>query len=944
MSAASPRGKALPPRPTQDLGNGGQEAYGSTHKENMDPRNSSSATRNARMEPPPASGKTVLEGYRNSIMDGVEEKPRYNPVSVGWLGRMDALQEADGSGQLNPTRPQSSTLLNVNDSIQIHLLVETALGDSKEFEILSQEEVDDLKKQCRILAQRIEQTRQSLTIQTKYRDAANSMAKLYMSSDKKKSFDGQDGTRRSIFGHARNRSDSVKEADQERVASEKKCEDLALELWNLEKRLMDDHSRLLKHTAGILQMTHKGPKKVSKEQEGAQQQGIPGSPESMYTYSNARNSVDQFNDEFFFDERSLYRAADRLDGFGIMGRDDLSSQSTGPSKDLMQMISNTEQKLEDLNSRLREVIIRANPDRETTYSAPPRKGASLDSGATLQSHLEYLERGIVTIDQENGAQSARVQQQSEAAMEQTLQELNNGVRNILLTYNPSRPEPPQLTGNGLNDQLRYFQDIIGAVATELSSASSTATKSAGNQGNLEQMETVMMGLWELIQSGEQDQRQRKADRRRTRTAQNMPDDEDDSPDDDSELNENFTLQGFSSMVQWLYSQATRLKDQKKVLQRQIKQQRELNSKSDETKDAEMAQKVEELRRTQDLLTRTEANAHDVRRQLSDMMEKLEDQNNQHLMREQARSVGESATVKQAQEELNRSNLKLQQIEQELNARTQAIRQVEDELDSRNRTIADLEEKLQDMKDDQAIGNAELQSKIAGSESKIASLTQELAAAATAKALTEQSFEEKQKAIDAKEKEMEDMNMEIAELRTEVTIARAELDGAYGSRAQRAAQVAANPAIQKEIDTLTQRNASLAAEIAVLQNKATVNPESDAKMATLKKELEETIEEFEQMTKASIEWEKERESLEGTIDTLRDERESLEAQLRDEKVRWLGMTSPSHDGTMVPATTSTTVLRNEFKKMMRDTRAESLKALRVRDHSQFPLIYYLVFTG
>ncbi|PVH79703.1 hypothetical protein DL98DRAFT_375468, partial [Cadophora sp. DSE1049] len=824
-------------------------------------------------------------------MNGFEEKPRYNPM--------------------NPTRPQSSTLLNVNDPIQVHLLVETALGDSKEYEILSQEEVDDLKKQCQVLTQRIEQTRQNLAIQSKYRDAAISMAKLYSPSDKK---DGQDGRRerRSIFGHNRNSSDSVKEADQERIASEKKCEDLALELWSLEKRLMEPQTRLLKHTAGILQMTHKGPKKMPKGQGGSQQQGIPGSPESMYTYSNARSSMEPIHDEIFFDERSFYKSADRLDGFDIGGRDSFV-QSKGPSKEQMQMIANTEQKLESLNNRLREVIVKVNPEREATYGAPPfsrtnRDGKSAEAGTTLQSHLEYLEQGINTIDQESAGQSTKVQVQSEAAMEETLEELNGEIRNLLLPYDPNRPEPPRLTGNGLNEQLGYFQEIIGAVEVELSKASSTANKSMGNSDNLEQMQTVMMGLWDIIQSGEEDQRQRKAERRQTRTAQNLPQDEDDSPDEGDDPSEKFSIQAFSTKVQWLYSQATRLKDQKKVLQRQIKQQRELNNKSDAAKDAEMVQKAEELRRTQDLLTRTEADADNVRQQLSDMMEKLDETNQRELMRDQTRSKDESAAIQQAQEELSTRAQKIQQIENEL--------------------------KLQDMKDDQSIGNAELQGKMADSESKIATLTQELAAAAAAKVTFEKGAQEKEQALAAKEKEMEDMNMEIARLQTEVTIARAELDGAYGSRAQRAAEVAANPAIQKEIDTLTKSNSSLAAEIAALKEKGTSSPDADAKMATLKKELEETIEEYEQMTKASIEWEKERESLEGTIDKLRDERENLEAQLSDEKVRWLGMKSPGFDGSgsagggLPPGSTSTTVLKNEFKKMMRDTRAESAKALRV----------------
>ena len=804
------------------------------------------------------------------------------------------------TSQMNPTRPQSSPLLNLNDPIQVHLLVETALFDSKEYEILSQEEVDDLKKQCQYLTQRIEQTRQNLAIQSKYRDAAISMAKLYSPTEKKKVGDSPDPkkSRRSILGHNRQGSDQVREAEQERMASERKCEELAAELFSLEKRLMEPQSKLLKHTAGILQMTHKGPKKTPKGPGNQQQPGIPGSPESMYTYSNARSSMEPIGDEFFFDERSAYKSADKLDDFGEMDRESvIGPPPKSQAREQMQIITKTEQKLEALNSRLREVIVKANPQRGASYAPPPSRS---NPGETLQSHLEYLEKSISTIDQEHSL-ATRKHEQSESAMEETLESLNRELRGLLLPYDANQPEPPELTGKGLNEQLMFFQDIIGAVEVELARAGANA-KNMSNQDNLEQMETVMMGLWDIIQSGEEENRQRKQQRRQTRTAQNLPEDDDDmSPDEGGDPNEPFTLQGFSTKVQWLYSQATRLKDQKKVLQRQIKQQRELNSKSDATKDGELAQKVEEVERIQALLIRTERDADSVREQLSLVMQKLDDARQQERMREQSRQGDESAAIRAAQEQLN----------------------------ERAETIAALEEELQDLKDDRSIASAELQGKIADSESKIVSLTQELAAAAAAKATFEAGIKEKEQAVLDKEQELDNSNMEIARLQTEVTIARAELDGAYGSRAQRAAEVAANPVIQREIDNLKERNATLTDELAALKQSGASGGANDEKMRTLKKELEETIEEYEQMTKASIEWEKEREQLESTIDKLRDERESLEAQLSDEKVRWLGMKSPGVDGAPQLGATSTTVLKNEFKKMMRDTRAESAKALRVR---------------
>ncbi|CAG8983337.1 hypothetical protein HYALB_00000504 [Hymenoscyphus albidus] len=854
------------PAPVQDAGYGGapQGGYGMRNEGGGGQSDGSNAP-----EPP---ARVILDGYRPDISNGFEgEASLYNPM--------------------NPARPHSSTLLNLNDSIQVHLLVETAMGDSMEFEILSEDEVDDLKRQIKIYTQRIEQARQNLIIQSKYRDAAKSMSKLYSpTGNKKMSF------------HSRNSSsEHADEALQERRASEKKCEELAAELWFLEKRLMEPQTKLLKHTAGILQMTHKGPKVTSKN-GGQMAGGMPGSPESMYTYPNARNSFDPApGDELLFDERSLYRSFDRLDGFG-----DLMGESTGPSKEQMQMITKTEEKLEQLNSRLREIIIQANPQQESRLGQPPlskvnSNGQPTEPGDTLQDSLQYLEQGITTMGREHNQRSNQGNV-SESAIEETVEDLNRELYSVLQPYDELRPAPPQVTGNGLNVQISYFKDNINAVAGEISRSKSLTSKSTGNQ---EQMETVMMGLWEIILSGEEEARKRKLERRQNRTLNNLPEDEDDSGESDIEVVEQFSVQGFSSKVQWLYSQATKLKDQKKVLQRQIKQQRELNNQSDATKDAALTRKGEELDRMQELLRRNMMESDKVREQLSQVMEKLDESQQKDSLRDQARSNDESAAIRSAQQDLDKAN----------------------------KTIATLEEKLQELKDDHSISNAEMQSRISDYESRIRNLTQEVAAAATAKAIFEADAREKELQVVEKEKEMDDMNMRLAGLQTEVTIARAELDGAYGSRSQRAAEVAANPAIQKEIDTLSKKNAALSDEIMVLKSKGAANPEMEEKMQTLKKELEETIEEYEQMTKASIEWEKEREQLEASVDKLRDEREQLEAQLSDEKVRWLGMKSPGVDGAPQAGNTSTTVLKNEFKKMMRDTRAESAKALRAEQNER-----------
>jgi hypothetical protein len=93
MNGTPPRGKALPPRPSADLGyRGGQGDYGIPQKgyrndENAEPLSyGAQGQKGQRGRSPGPNGRVILEGYRNDIMTGFEvPKPRYNPVSRAQL-------------------------------------------------------------------------------------------------------------------------------------------------------------------------------------------------------------------------------------------------------------------------------------------------------------------------------------------------------------------------------------------------------------------------------------------------------------------------------------------------------------------------------------------------------------------------------------------------------------------------------------------------------------------------------------------------------------------------------------------------------------------------------------------------------------------------------------------------------------------------------------------
>ncbi|KAF7543189.1 hypothetical protein G7Z17_g10944 [Cylindrodendrum hubeiense] len=625
---------------------------------------------------PSPNGKTLVEGYRKDILTGFEQDPpRFNPM--------------------NPDRTQSSALVDLKDPIQVHLLTETALSDSKQYEILSQEEVDDLKKQTQSLSQRVDSTRANLTIQSKYRDAAISMARLYSPGR-------IDGKRRSLLGRHSGDQTRAREAEAERVASERKCEELASELFNLEKRLMEPQRRLLEHTAGILQLTHKAPKKKGTPPPGQQPlNGMPGSPESLYTYS--RNSMDQAAEGNYFDE-SPYQF-DQLDGLQTTRqprqnaieipikspireqnsqlREEMervreeNDQLRNQTDVLVRSISDMEVRLENLNGSLRDAIVRFNPAKNDDYLDPPYgMTQDMEPGDLLKSHMDYLETGLFAIQAEQ-------QESSSGGGENVghrIESLNRHIREVLLTVDPSYPAAPHASEADIDGQFAYLEDSVRAVDSELERALDATNMGSLTKQDNDQVDAVLTGLWDIIQSGFAGIKQQKDERRRARMEKGLDDDE--GSDDEFDTDEPYSLSGFSTRVQWLYRQATTLKDQKTVLKRQIKQQRELNNKSDAEKDEELSRKQEEIEESRVLISRAEKDAMDAQTMLSDALEDLE----------QAREMAGSSNSAHA--EIEARNIQIQERNAQIDKHSALLQERDAQLQERNAQIDEYTAMLQ----------------------------------------------------------------------------------------------------------------------------------------------------------------------------------------------------------------------------------------------------------
>jgi SMC interacting uncharacterized protein involved in chromosome segregation len=281
------------------------------------------------------------------------------------------------------------------------------------------------------------------------------------------------------------------------------------------------------------------------------------------------------------------------------------------------------------------------------------------------------------------------------------------------------------------------------------------------------------------------------------------------------------------------------------------------------------------------------------------------------------------------------------LQAEKEVRIEMQQQLHAEIQKKEDEIIKLQASLQALEDSSGSSHVELLGKLEVAENRIQDISSQRDTLHEAierhqanEEILQQNVEQKAQEAQSAQEETRKLETELVHLRTEVTVARAELDGAYGTRAQRAAEVASNPALQKELEELTAKNSILMGELAALKIQHEGGGKGSAdltrRVEILQQELTETISEYEVLTRSSLEFEKEREQLERVIDGLRDRCESLESELSDEKIRWLGVRSPGSSGAKdasVPGTTSTMVLKNEFKKIMRETRAENMKALR-----------------
>ena len=661
--------------------------------------------------------------------------------------------------------------------------------------------------------------------------------------------------RRSFLGSRRTSTDAQSRANDEYALSNRKAEELSQELVGLERRLDETQRRILEHTAGVLQLTHKGLKKNIRKSE------LPRSPESMM--SDGTRAVQPLDSIEDFDERSLYHDSEVASG-------GLSQASARELASKRVALEGAEQRLKDLSRRIHGMILQADPEEHIAVPPSLQNGSVAEPESQIQTHLGYLAVGL---DAMEAAQAKTVAQAQKSMFdsEDHLEDVNVRLQEMLQRTDSVDPKPaamPQTRGKSMQSQLNYS----------------------------------------------------------------------------------------SMALDRLNGRIDALIEQKDILTRQIQQQRDLNSKSDNQRDTQISSLTQNLTEAKRLQAANEKEAQSCRDQINIMMEQLDLARQENSLMQQQKGMQQDKALqtekesrRQAEQNLlsdlrtvqdqhsqlqatytqlkNHSDLAVQSHTQQMNELTKERDQGTIELDTHRTVVDELRGHLQKTRADlETQRQTQLEHQQDFSKQKVAFEADTAASRGIHERLTQEK-ESKESELMKSQEETRSLEADFVRVQTELTMVKAELDGVHGTRAQRAADASTNAAMQKQVDNLNTRNIDLQKQLESIQSQAGSKRQSEQNLQkhveTLEKELRETIGDYEHMTKASIDFEKERDQMEASIDELREKCDGLETQLSDEKMKWLGASRNAHT-----ETTSTMVLKNEFKKMMRESRAESIRTLKV----------------
>ncbi|KDQ29687.1 hypothetical protein PLEOSDRAFT_1093099 [Pleurotus ostreatus PC15] len=238
--------------------------------------------------PKTSSAALFLRKERNRSQASIpsEDLPRTPPLAGS------SIPTSSSPSRVPPQRrstaseiKQSPPVLNTRDELLISLLASEAVVDSRGFNILGGEEVEELKKEHQVLSSRLVAIDKKLALETKMRDAAISLSKVN-STQKKTS----------------------KQTDDQLDAANTRLEAAQKEQRRISERANEIHKKLMEHRAAVLSLSIRNMEKKAAPQQfnGSSDSGYdtpaPMSPttSSMTGVSSSSKSRGRFDGAHYF--------------------------------------------------------------------------------------------------------------------------------------------------------------------------------------------------------------------------------------------------------------------------------------------------------------------------------------------------------------------------------------------------------------------------------------------------------------------------------------------------------------------------------------------------------------------------------------------------------------------------------------------------------------------
>ncbi|KAJ2960352.1 hypothetical protein NQZ79_g4351 [Umbelopsis isabellina] len=770
-------------------------------------------------------------------------------------------------------RPRPPSMDSTEDYL-VQLLVQQSVIDAKDFEVLTLEQVEELKKDHISLSSRIANVTTRLALESKMREAAQSLTHLHSSNRK-----------------------MAQQAQNQLAAANRQVDHVASELFKLTQSGSNVQRKLLEHMAGALSV---GVKRLEMQMANSQQpnhQGMNQELTSMARKLQERDATIADRD----------REIERL-------RMQLRAQTMDESAEAVieqreRIIAELRSELEQVTNRLdfitrRESLLspesqdRAFPENDHNRSDDHPKDTAAIS-VQLEKMVSALEDRLVEY------------RQNSTRLEVELEEMEQQRNDLLQSAKGYESKPDQTAYEALrlkledeqqarsetenkckelNEKIRVLESLKresesnGASSEELLKLSAEVEKLERHQREREtELETSLSEARETIQKLKVAQSALAVE---IMAADNMSDDD-------------FDLEECRHRIRELKSQAERVNADVSSFEKSLSDSKLREELLEREKDSLVQETVRLRAKMSDM---------EVRSNTSNSVATAASARERSLQMELQQFRAETFELREQKEKWEKT-MKRESVFQVVQGGGDSLKaQFEQAMQEQ------LEEYEAQLKEQSALLDKTMREKddLESEKQKLTAMSKDL----------EDLVKEKIRTLDSKEGVIERLELELAEVKVRLV------------ESQTSGYSEIDPSVLNELSTLRMENTTMEAELNITQDQlnalqsrfenaqrqfTTVEEELHRRSERLEDDFEGIMKEYERITQNLMNLESERHSFDRRFNEMQQRALQLETELADEKIKTMGIGESNESNT-------TASLRKEFRRLMNEMKSEHHEVL------------------